>query len=162
MTDQELIDAHNRGDARAFETLYRRYRDWVAGLALRFCGHHDDAMDVLQETFAYLVKKLPTLTLTSQMKTFLYPAVKNLSIRRRELARRHRTLESEPGSADSRDEGISHLLADLPDEQREVVLMRFADGLALREIADALEAPLGTVKSRLHAALNSLRERKIL
>ena len=71
-------------------------------------------------------------------------------------------LTVEPPAAVAPEGDIEGLLGDLPDEQREVVLMRFADGLALREIADALEAPLGTVKSRLHAALNSLRERKIL
>ena len=145
-------------DSGDFESLYRRYRDWVAGLAMRFCRNHDDAMDVLQETFLYLHKKLPELKLRAQMKTFLYPAVKHLSLRRRE--KRLASLDFEPTARPASDDDIEGMIGDLPNEQREVVLMRFADGLALQEIADALEVPLGTVKSRLHTALNVLRERK--
>jgi len=50
------------------------------------------------------------------------------------------------------------VLANLPPAQREVLLLRFVDGLSLQEIADALEIPLGTVKSRLHHALETLRQ----
>jgi RNA polymerase sigma-70 factor (ECF subfamily) len=50
------------------------------------------------------------------------------------------------------------VLANLPLKQREVLLLRFVDGFSLDEIADALEIPLGTVKSRLHTALNTLRD----
>src|SRR5687767_6237395 len=90
-TDEELIDALNGGDAAAFDALYDRYRDRVARLAMRFTGNHADAMDVLQETFAYLYRKFPGFRLTSSMTTFLYPAVRNLSLelrrkRRREIA----------------------------------------------------------------------------
>lgn len=55
-SDEQLIAAINAGDAAAFEALYRRYRDWVAGLALRFTGDHGLALDVLQETFMYLLQ----------------------------------------------------------------------------------------------------------
>ena len=83
-TDQELVRAIQEGDLSAFEALYLRYRDWVVSLAYRFCGHREDALDVLQETFAYLLKKLPSLELRSQMKTFLYPAVKHLALARKD------------------------------------------------------------------------------
>jgi RNA polymerase sigma-70 factor (ECF subfamily) len=75
VTDQELIDA------RDFDALYHRYRDWVAALAMRFTRNHDDAMDVVQETFTYLFRKLPELKLRAQMKSFLYPAVKHVALR---------------------------------------------------------------------------------
>ena len=163
--DQSLIDAACRGDAAAFETLYRRYRDWVARLALRFTGHRDDALDVLQETFIYLLRKLSTLHLTARMTTFLYPAVKNLSLG---LIRKRRPDSSDPerlsdipappaqGVGASRAE-LADVLACLPDAHREVVLMRFVDDMSLQEIAEALGVPLGTIKSRLHNALASLR-----
>ena len=56
LTDQQLVAALNGGEITAFEQLYFRHRDWVLRLALRFTGHHDDAQDVVQETFAYFDK----------------------------------------------------------------------------------------------------------
>src|SRR5687768_16771157 len=78
--DLDLIAAINDGDTGAFEVLYHRHRDWVVNLAFRFVGDRDLALDVLQETFLYFVKKFPGFRLTANLKTFLYPAVKNLSI----------------------------------------------------------------------------------
>ena len=163
-TDLQLVEAINSGDMDAFESLYYRHRDWVMRLALRFTGHHDDALDVLQETFAYLVRKFPGFLLTSALTTFLYPAVKNLSI----AARRKRLRSSggddelpliaEPVQSDAggRDE-LALALAKLSDAHREILLMRFVDDMTQPEIAAALELPLGTVKSRLHHATLAAR-----
>jgi RNA polymerase sigma-70 factor, ECF subfamily len=166
-TDLQLIAAMNRGDDRAFEVLYFRYRDWVTSLAYRFTGDESLALDVLQETFLYFLKKFPGFTLTAQFKTFLYPAVKNLSIAARRKTERHQStegelaaLENEPAADATRADSseLAIVLARLPAEQREVLQLRFVDGLSLAEIADAMEIPLGTVKSRLHNALTSLRK----
>jgi RNA polymerase sigma-70 factor (ECF subfamily) len=92
-TDSDLIAASNAGDAGAFEGLYYRYRDWVVRLALRFTGHHEDALDVLQDTFAYLLRKLPNLRLSARMTTFLYPVVRNLALARRH---HHQPLSAQP------------------------------------------------------------------
>ncbi len=164
-TDQELVEAANRGDTAAFEALYLRYRDWTVRLAYRFTGNADDALDVLQDTFAYLLKKFPGFELTARMTTFLYPAVKHLALARRR--RRHdpipddehpeamATPSAQPDTT-SRAE-LAAVLKNLSAGQREVLLMRFVDGLSLDEIAQALAIPVGTVKSRLHNALASLR-----
>jgi len=160
--DEELIEQASRGDQKAFETLYHRHRDWVHRLAWRFTGNRQDALDVLQETFTYLFRKLPDLQLTASMTTFLYPVVKHLSlnIRRRRTGQADEdVLAAIPDSAaapTSRAE-LAAALAALPAEQREVVLMRFVDDMSLEEIAQALKVPTGTVKSRLHRALESLR-----
>ncbi|MEW6305911.1 MAG: sigma-70 family RNA polymerase sigma factor [Verrucomicrobiota bacterium] len=165
-SDEELVAAINAGDAAAFEVLYRRHRDWVVNLAFRFTGDRELALDVLQETFLYFLKKFPGFTLTARLQTFLYPAVKNLSIGAQRKARR---LESnEPAVANvpapepavegaSAREELAAALATLSEEHREVLLLRFVDDLSLNEIAGALEVPLGTVKSRLHHALGALR-----
>src|SRR3954469_3321919 len=87
LSDQQLVDALNAGDVRAFDAIYHRYRDWVVRLATRFTGNPDDALDVLQETFSYVFRKFPGFRLTASMTTFLYPVVKTLSI----AARRKRT-----------------------------------------------------------------------
>jgi RNA polymerase sigma-70 factor, ECF subfamily len=167
LSDLELVAAINRGDPVAFEVLYFRYRDWVTALAFRFTGDQDASLDVLQETFLYVLKKFPGFRLTANFKTFLYPAVRNLSIAARRKAERYQAsaadidqLHKLPGPerslAGSGD--LEVVLASLPEEQREVVLLRFVDGLSLAEVAEAMAIPLGTVKSRLHNALKTLRE----
>src|SRR4030042_1488274 len=80
-SDQELIELANKGSYEAFEALYRRYRDWVYRLAWRFTGNRADALDVLQETFTYLLGKFPGFELTAAMTTFLYPVVRHVSLR---------------------------------------------------------------------------------
>jgi RNA polymerase sigma-70 factor (ECF subfamily) len=164
--DSDLIDAVNRGDAGAFEALYWRHRDWVVNLAFRFTADHALALDVLQETFLYFLKKFPGFRLTCQLRSFLYPAVRNLSLAARRKARRLQSEDGElpeleaPASAPTdntvRDQ-LAAVVSALPATQREVLLLRFVDGLSLNEIAEALEIPLGTVKSRLHNTLNALR-----
>ncbi len=166
-TDAELIAAINNGDAGAFETLYFRYRDWVARLAYRFTEDNDASLDVLQDTFLYVLRKFPGFRLTANFKTFLYPAVRNLSIAARRKAARYQataaeceqlatTAAAEPAATGAGD--LAFVLAGLPEEQREVLLLRFVDGLSLAEIAEAVDIPLGTVKSRLHNALQFLRQ----
>src|SRR4051794_1530606 len=91
-SDQELVAAINAGDAPAFDALYYRYRDRVLRLAYRFTANHADALDVLQETFTYHYRKFPGFLLTAQMTTFLYPAVRNLSL----AARRKRHAAAQP------------------------------------------------------------------
>jgi RNA polymerase sigma-70 factor, ECF subfamily len=165
-SDEELIRAVEAGDAGAFDALYYRYRDWVVGLAQRFTGNADDALDVLQETFSYLIRKFPGFVLTARMTTFLYPVVKNLSLALRRKRGRFAGDEdallqvvasSGDGSSTSRSE-LAQVMGALPATHREVVLMRFGDGMSLEEIGEALGIPLGTVKSRMHHALNTLRE----
>jgi RNA polymerase sigma-70 factor (ECF subfamily) len=69
-TDEELIAAVNQGDVAAFEVLYRRHRDWVVNVAFRFIGDRDLALDVLQETFLYFLKRFPGFELRCQFRSF--------------------------------------------------------------------------------------------
>lgn len=164
-SDLEIVAAINGGDEAAFETLYYRHRDWVVSLALRWTGDRELALDVLQETFFVLAKKFPGFVLTAKLQTFLYPVVRNLAITAHRKVERCQTGEvpdiaaTEPvGGMLPGDEALREVLAALGEEHREVLLLRFVDGLSLAEIAEALEIPLGTVKSRLHNGLKTLRE----
>jgi len=165
-SDLELVAALNAGDVSAFDALYYRYRDWVVRLAARFAGHDDDALDVLQETFAYVLRKFPGFQLTASMTTFLYPVVKHLALatrrKRLRMAGEEALLNAAPSAADPEPFGpraeLEAVLAGLPEAHREVLLMRFVDGLALEEISGALDIPLGTVKSRIHNAIAALRK----
>lgn len=165
-SDEELVEAINAGDEGAFDAFYFRHRDWVVGLALRFTGDEADALDVLQETFSYLLRKVPALRLTARVTTFLYPVVRNLSIAARKKKRRQiggeelldllPARQTELNSAHAGE--LAAVLAGLSAGHREVLLMRFVEDSSLEEIATALEIPLGTVKSRIHNAIKALRQ----
>jgi RNA polymerase sigma-70 factor, ECF subfamily len=170
-SDEELVAVCNVGDAheaaRAFEALYRRHRDFVLRVARRFTHDRELALDALQETFTYLLRKFPPagggLALTARLSTLLYPAAKNAAISAARKARRYagvgnETLEELPAEPAADAEPIDAALAGLSPERREVLTLRFVDDLSLAEIAVALDVPLGTVKSRLHLALKELRE----
>ena len=162
-SDQELISAANQGDERAFEQIYLRHRDWVLRLARRITGNSEDALDVLQETFAYFFGKFPGFILTAKLTTFLYPAVRNYSIARLRKTRRSSDTvpeQTSPGSTDAFDSltDLATVLDALNEGERDVINLRFITDHTLQEIADILEIPLGTVKSRLHNGLRSLRD----
>jgi len=169
-SDVMLVGAARRGDHRAFEVLYRRHKEWVVSLAFRFTGDEDLAFDVLQETMAYLLKRLPSLELSAKLTTFLYPAVRHTSIT---LARKRRralgvgapdaeaSAPPEPSSAFASSEShgpLRRAIAELPPAQAEVLLMRYASDMSEADIAGALGIPKGTVKSRLHHAIRKLKE----
>lgn len=165
--DAELVAAINQGSHAAFETLYRRHRDWTVNLAFRFTGDAALALDVMQETFLYLLRKFPGFELRASLRTLLYPAVRNLSIAARRKASRCQAGSGEedllatlpaPVIAARGSDDLTTVLAGLTEEHREVLLLRFVDGLSLEEISVAMAIPLGTVKSRLHNALKRLRE----
>jgi len=165
--DDALIALINQGDLDAFTALYERHKEWVVQLATRIAGNPDLALDVLQETFLYVLRKFSGFKLTCQFRRFLYPTVRNLGIAvRKKAARFHQSPETNldqfEAAPDSVDQAggrtqLAGVLAELPEGQREVLLMRFVDGLSLDEIAAALDIPTGTVKSRLHNSLASLR-----
>lgn len=177
-SDLELVEAANHGDAQAMEQIYLRHRDWSLRLAWRFTRDHELAMDVVQEAFMYLFKKIGSggdagggLILTARLTTLLYPAIKNTALAARR--KRHplamamsRKDSGEPEIAampafslenDERTRELASLLGQLSDAHREVLLMKVVDGMEYTEIAAALSIPEGTVKSRLHHALATLR-----
>lgn len=159
-SDEALIAAVNHGDTAAFDALYYRYRDWVAHMAFRFTGDRHLALDVLQETFLYFSRKFPGFRLTARLTTFLYPAVRNFSIAARRKKERYVPIDTtDEAIVETRQmDETAHLVAALPEEQGEVLLLRFVDGMSMEEIAQAMRIPLGTVKSRLHYAIKALRE----
>lgn len=166
--DEALVEAMNRGGdaaARAFEVLYRRHKDFVLRVALRFARDDDDALDVVQETFIYFLGKFPGFTLSARLTTFLYPAVRHIA-----LARKRRRLPqpvegdalerscvpaTPPDRADLAD--LARVLEGLSEVHREAIVLRFIDGMSLQEMAAALDVPEGTIKSRLHNAIAALR-----
>ena len=156
----------NAGDDSAFEALYLRYRDWVLTLAWRFTGSESLAQDVTQETFLYFLRKFPGFTLTAKLKTFFYPAVRHNALNVIAKSRRFQSdlddldiMEHIPAEASLNTDSdlVDLILSSLSENHREVLLLRYIDDLSITEMADILNIPAGTVKSRLHHALTLIR-----
>ncbi|MGE3109874.1 MAG: RNA polymerase sigma factor [Phycisphaerales bacterium] len=163
-TDAELLRAYVRGEASAFDVLYERHRDWAWRLSGRFSRDQSGAMDIMQEAFAYLIARAPGLELRAPLRSLLYSVIKHAALSRRRrrpfepLIDQDTAATERAGAGDEDLRVLDSALARLPEAQREVLLMRTIDGLSLAEIAAALSIPAGTAKSRLHFALQSLRE----
>ncbi len=163
--DAELVRRARRGDAEAFEALYRAYSPWALRLARRFAPDDDAAQDVVQDAFLYLLDRLPRLELQGKLTTFLYPVVKHraLDLKRKRRPDLSLNLDAEsspntPATPQDKNPALHLAVERLPEAQREVLLMRCVDDMKLAEIAAALSIPLGTAKSRLHHAIEALRQ----
>ena len=159
--------AINDGDPDAFEVLYLRHRDWAVNLAFRFTSDRELALDVLQEAFLYLLKKFPGFVLRAKFTTFIYPVIRNFALNARKKNQRYELVDDileeltepvEPDVEENLEDQLRMVLGNLPVQQQEVRLLRFVDDHSLNEIAEILEIPPGTVKSRLHNALRALAE----
>lgn len=171
--DHALIERLNAGDARAFEALYQRHRDWVIAAALRLSRNHDAALDVTQEVFLHWLRRFPPhappFMLRARVRTYLYTLTRSLVLTTaRQRAARAPHLRSlahtqpsfmadERQPSTERERALADALDSLDDIHREVLHLRYVDGLSIDEIALALSLPPGTVKSRLHHALHFLR-----
>lgn len=168
-SDLELVDLCNTGDrlaaGDAFDSLYTRHKEYVLRVAYRYLQDADLALDVLQETFSYVLRKFPPagsgLELTANLRTLLYVAAKNTALSILRKAARTESGDLDPDELPApayRDAGeLGELLRGLSPDQREIIALRFIDDLALQDIGEVLEIPLGTVKSRLHTAIQAMR-----
>lgn len=162
-SDAELVAAAKRDDADAMEALFLRYRDFAYRTAYGIVGNPEDALEVVQDVFQKFFRKLDGFTLRGKFTTYLYPIVRNRSIDR--LRKRKPTLElldvyaAPPQRDEAREQqALFDLVSGLPEKQRDVVILRFGQGYKVEEIAELLDIAPGTVKSRLHTAMATLRE----
>ncbi|MFH1811144.1 MAG: RNA polymerase sigma factor [Pseudomonadota bacterium] len=165
LDEQALARLANHGEEAAFVEIMLRHRDWASALAFRFTADRDDALDVMQEAFVELFARFPGFVLRASLRAFLYPVIKHRCIslfrKRRKVVRLDDHLAGrdlpdlrwEPPAAGD----FERMIQELPETHREVVRLRFALDFSLDEIAQALDLPLGTVKSRLHNALKKLQ-----
>jgi RNA polymerase sigma-70 factor, ECF subfamily len=169
---RELVDRAQAGETAAFEQLARRHAAplWRCALVLSKDGHW--AEDLVQETLVEAWRSLARFDGRCRLSTWLYGILRHrfLKGRRNQDAVRlsvSHALEREPCTAclpdrsaeASEDAGrVRQAVASLPEEHRLVIELRFFAGATLDDIAVALDCPLGTVKSRLHYALEKLRQ----
>jgi RNA polymerase sigma-70 factor (ECF subfamily) len=176
-SDEELIEACRAGETSAFDVLVGRWEDRIRGAAYRVLGSEDEARDVAQEAFLKAYRGLAGFKQEARFSSWLYQIALNLS---RDRLRRRKTratvsldemeeagpvmAETRPGAHErlvERDlaHTVRRAIEALPEEQREVVILKEYEGLTFLEIAQALEVPVSTVKTRLYRGLGQLRLR---
>jgi RNA polymerase sigma-70 factor, ECF subfamily len=160
-----LLRAARRGDPDAFMELLAPERSRLESLAGQLLGDRADVADVLQEVYLSAYRALPKYRGDSRLATWLYRITYNACLRHQ--ARLPKTVDADaeqgtpaPDHAASVAErlDLAAALAELPIEQRALVLMVDRDGFDYRAAAEALSIPLGTVSSRLAAARAKLRD----
>ncbi|MCM2254375.1 MAG: sigma-70 family RNA polymerase sigma factor [Vicinamibacteria bacterium] len=179
-TDEELVAAVQGGDSSAFDELVRRWERRIRGAVYRVVGSEEEARDVTQEAFLKAFRGLAGFKSEARFSSWLYQIALNLSrdkLRRRKL-RNHASLDAmeEDGHASpalvsrapdahaqfQRNDlarRVAAAVAALPDDQREVIVLKEYQDLTFVEIAEVLELPVSTVKTRLYRGLTLLRER---
>jgi RNA polymerase sigma-70 factor (ECF subfamily) len=164
-SDEDLMAAVASGDEAALAALIDRYAASVHAYLFRHSGNREDADDLLQETWVRVARSAKRFDTARRFRSWIYGIATHLA---RDLFRRRmtkervlRTLAMNPPATpavDSADRGeLRGRIAELPENMRAVLLLRYYEGMTEAEMADALEIPRGTVKSRLHAALRELR-----
>lgn len=175
-SDEALCVAVGRGDEAALRALVQRHRDRAFAILLRSTAREADAEDLFQELWLRVVRAAASFDPSQRFAPWLFRIAVNLA---RDAARRraalHHALPTRdgilPDGADEaplpdeqlveagRARALRAAIAALPAGQREVVVLRWLEGLGEAETAEAAGIPPGTVKSRLHHAAKALRER---
>lgn len=178
-TDQDLIDQSLRGSKPAFGELVGRYQDRLFHSLTRVLGSSEDAKDTTQEAFVHAFQKLHTYRGGAQFYSWLFRIALNsaVSLHRKKnhsttsLDAAREQLGKEPVDPRPAASPDAHLelveqqtlvraaLAALPEEFREVLVLKEIDGLKYEEIAEIVNCPVGTVRSRIFRARFELRNR---
>lgn len=169
--DKQLISRALNGSERAWFKLVRRYESRVYNLAYRMTGNRQDAMDLMQEAFLAAFRNLPNYRHEGPFPAWLMRITSHRSVdflRRRRGNPLHKAddvqdhslptaaLETEAEQHQLRRQLLS-VLQRLPTEQRLVVELKFFQGLTFEDIAEHIGIPANTAKTRLYAALKTLR-----
>jgi RNA polymerase sigma-70 factor (ECF subfamily) len=187
-TDEVLMIRFQRGDRTAFTSLVRRHQTPLFNFALRQLGAQAVAEEVVQDTFVRVVQNATEFKHEARFTTWVYTILRNLCIDqlRRRALRRHPSLDERSRSssrsggeegptlleqtADTRasvereatsielKEKIARAVETLPEEQKEVFLLREISNLPFKEIAEITRVPENTVKSRMRYALERLQQ----
>jgi RNA polymerase sigma-70 factor (ECF subfamily) len=180
-SDQILVERVKAGDKHAFDLLVLKYQHRIIKLIMRYIRDPAEAMDVSQEAFIKAYRALPKFRGDSAFYTWMYRIAINTA-KNHIVAARRRPLEyasdiSEPEDfewhasmqdADSPERqamgddlrvAVEQTIESLPDELRTAITLRELDGLSYEEIAQVMECPVGTVRSRIFRAREALDKR---
>lgn len=174
LADEDILTLVERGDADAFEVIYARHSRVAFSLAFRLLGDRASAEDLVQDAFLAVWRGAGSYSATrGSVRNWLLSILHNRGVDRLRtlsaMTRRQDALEQvelrRPSEPDAADIGIGRALAgsvreelsSLPGEQFEVLKLAYYGGFTHQEIAEMLELPLGTVKSRMRLGLERLR-----
>lgn len=178
-SDEQIVERALTGDAEAFGEIVHRWERRIFALAYGMLGREDDARDATQETFLAAFRNLRGFRGEAKVSSWLHRIAVNQCITRQRRAKvrkeaaiedeedRHAAnfsspLELSPARmAEGREsiDAVRRAVNSLPLDLRQVVLMKEFEELTFREIAEALDLPLSTVKSRLYTAMHQLQMR---
>ncbi|HKZ28244.1 MAG TPA: sigma-70 family RNA polymerase sigma factor [Acidimicrobiia bacterium] len=168
--DAQLVSSFLEGDRRAFDELMRAHEDRVFAVCLRILTDREAALDAVQETFITVYRKAQQFSEASAFSTWLYRIAVNTCYDQLRRSRRHRVqpLPETSDPADDRSEDalgsvelrpdLDRALANLAPEFRVAVVLSDLEGLPLQAVAEALDVPIGTVKSRVFRGRRLLAE----
>ena len=168
-SDEALMLCVQAGEMSALQELMTRHERGLFNFLVRYTGDRHLGEDLFQDTFVRLLEKKDTFDASRGFRAWLYAIAANLArdaCRRREVRSRdlrgnirERPEPLRPDDEASRSEEIQivqRALDELPDDAKAMILLHFYQGLRYREIAEALDVPIGTVKSRMHWAVDKL------
>jgi RNA polymerase sigma-70 factor (ECF subfamily) len=174
LTDEELVARCQAGGDDAFAELVTRYRTRVFGLIMRTVGNRSTAEDLAQDVFLRVYRGLPYFKGQAKLSTWIYRIVVSVCLQQRQAPSVIEIPVDEPGDDDhaprqlaSRDaafgaielrERLSKALAKLPANYRLLVAAHYLKGVQYEQLAEALNMPLGTVKTHLYRAKRQLRK----
>ncbi|MEE4186334.1 MAG: RNA polymerase sigma factor RpoE [Gammaproteobacteria bacterium] len=176
--DQLLVERVRAGDKRAFDLLVLKYQHRIVKLIMRYVKDQSEALDVAQEAFIKAYRAMPRFRGDSAFYTWMYRIAINTA-KNHIVAARRRPLEyasdvAEPeefdwhanmqnqdspekqAMGDELRATIEAALAELPDDLRTAIILREMDGLSYDEIAEVMECPVGTVRSRIFRAREAI------
>jgi len=170
MEDKLLVLRCKRGSRKALGRIYEKYKDDLLILAVALLNEKNAAEDVLHDVFVSFVQSLEKFRLNGSLKGYLVTCVANRA-RNRNRAKQEQTGrldEAEPVSSDSNQphqsiicneelQQLSRAVAQLPYQQREVILLHLQGGMKFKAIADSQGISVNTVKSRYRYGLDKLR-----
>jgi RNA polymerase sigma-70 factor (ECF subfamily) len=179
--DVVLVERARKGDRSAFDDLIFRHQKRAYQFAFRLTSNADEAADVVADSFVRVYAALGNFKQQSTFTTWLYRILTNcfLDLRKKDKSRQTVSLEAvlttpegdlerqvvDPGRSpvdeserSERERTMQRAVSALPEYQRAMIVMYHAEMLSYEEIAEALDLPIGTVKSRLNRARLSLRE----
>ena len=173
-TDKEIIERVKSGEKEAYDLLVLKYQQRVINLISRFVKNHSDALDVSQETFIKAYRALPNFRGDSAFYTWLYriavnTAKNHLTVQSRKITKSDYdvadieqiegnmslTEQTTPESLlvkDELQETILKTIENLPEDLKSAIMLREIEGLSYEGIAEVMECPVGTVRSRIFRA----------
>lgn len=178
LSDEELVEAFQQGDSSAFDQLVSRWDRKIQGAIYRMVGSGEESRDLCQEAFLKAYRGLSGFKKEARFSSWLYQIAVNVC-RDRMRRQRGKTVVSldemsnagelpfkgtAPSALELMEAGdlsrtVAAAVASLPEEQREVVVLKEYQDLTFLEIAEALDVPVSTVKTRLYRGLTQLRQR---